>query len=249
MPPEITFGFTGDARDSLELVLSRLGDTICFKEFFSDLWFMFGNAYRDGWVTPLSASNPVTEHSEVLVVSYSVMEDYDLDALRIAVYRFLRALCLKRTEQNANRARKIQIPFVKMLCHAAWKAKGDLSSGITFDSPIALAYLNDKEVYHSSCIPCPKLDRREFTSDFDSAVRKAAHHSRNFHQIRSKIALRNFAWEAEKSSKLKMSIEQYLIKLQENISGTNRAVAFLDLKEEAYWFVSINETPHFRPFE
>ena len=48
LPPKITFGSTGDARDSLELALSPASDTICLKDYFSDLWFMFGIAYVDG---------------------------------------------------------------------------------------------------------------------------------------------------------------------------------------------------------
>ena len=199
----------------------------------------------DGWVTPVFTSNPVTGNSRVLVVSYSVIEEYTLDALRTAVYRFLRALCFKpspidttehRTKQNAIRSRKIQIPFVKLLCFVAWQTRGDLSSGVTLESPIVVAYLKDKDSFHSSCIMCPKLDRLESTSNFDLGVHKASNHLLNFHQIRSKIALRRLAWEFEKGSHLKMTIEQYLIKLQENIAGTSRTIAFLDLKEEAYWF-------------
>ena len=97
LPPEITFGSTGDTPDSLELVLSRVGETICLKDYFSDLWFMFANASVDGD----ASLNEQPCHRKLG---------------RSGGLRILGAPCLKSvpiesteywTEQNANRSRKI----------------------------------------------------------------------------------------------------------------------------------------------
>lgn len=137
-------------------------------------------------------------------------------------------------EPNAARSEKIQIPFVKLMCYVAWRTRHSLTSKVTFGSPVIVAHQENTDEFHSSCIVCPKLDRLTPTSDFESGVQKARIHTMSFHQ-RPKTNLRRLSLGSKANSEFKLTVKQYLTKLQENIAATDRALAFLDLKDEDYW--------------
>lgn len=201
---------------------------------------MFAEAYVDGWVSPVEIFNPVFGMSRIVAVSYAVIEEYSLHDLRLAAYRFLRALCFKPTpeawnEQILSRAYKIQIPFLKLLCYVARQTRDNLNANITFASPVVVAYRVDNNTYHSSCLVCPKLDRLESMHGVEVGAHKASLHILSYHE-RSKIPLRKLNFDYRKTAELNLTLEQYLLKLQENVASSSRALALLDLTEEDHCF-------------
>ena len=226
----------------MELFIIRRADKKILTGFFSDLWDTFAQSYVEGWVTSMDARNPSTGASTVTMVSYSDEEEYDLHPLRVAVYRFLRALCFKpvsndasHQDRNESKSRKIQIPFVKIICFIARQTQGCWDSMIPFSSPVVVAHCLDNNTYHASCLVCPKLDRLEMTNTVDLGLQKASFHISSYHE-RTKIPLRKLIYR--KRSDMRISLEQYFVKLQAVIASSNRSLAFLDLKHEEFWFKS-----------
>ena len=238
------FCLADNLRDTLELVIIRRADEKIFAGFFSALWDSFAQSYVEGWVTSMDVRNPVTGASKVTMVSYSVQEEYDLHPLRVAVHRFLRALCFKpvpidasyeRKEQNEFKTHKIQIPFVKIICFIARQTQGCCDSILPFSSPVVVAHRLDNDTYHASCLVCPKLDRLEMMTTVDSGVQKASFHMLSYHE-RARIPLRRLRLNYRKRSGINISLEQYLVKLQAVIASSNRSLAVLELRHEEFWF-------------
>lgn len=219
----------------MQRVFTRLGDGWTFTDFFGYHWDLFANSYVEGWVS-------LVEDRKCIKVPYSWSEEKSLASLRMAVYQFLRALCFeplptaisesqkKKFEVNS---RKIQIPFVKLICYAAWQTRGNLKSTIFLERLIVLAFYENDQVYHSSCFLCPKLDGFSQTKDRDLCIENATKHMKYIH-MQTQLPVRTST--LVKNSELRLSLKEYLTKLQETVASLNRVLAVLDLKNKPYWF-------------
>ena len=166
-----------------------------------------------------------------------------LKPLRVMVYHFLRALCFTplTTQESRSLSSKheaksggISIPFVKLLCYIAKQTNGDLKSTLTFERPYIVEVRNNGLNYRGSCILCPRP--MVGLLDWRAGVSLSREHLRVFHMNAQSPFGTLVADEKEVNSKLRLTLEQYFVKLQQSIASCGPLLATLDLKNEAYWF-------------